>query len=172
MFSFLRPHGLQHAWLLCPSPSTRICSDLCLLSQWCHTMISSSLVPFSSCPQSFSASGSFPNWLFTSGDQSIGASAFASVLPMNFQGWFALELTGLISLLSKELSIVCSIITVQKYWFFITQTSLWSKTQTHTWILENLQLWLEGPLLEKWCLCFLICCLGLSKLFFQGANVF
>ena len=80
-------HGLQHAKLLCPSLSPRTCSNSCASSQWCNSTISSSVVPFSSCPQSFPASGSFPtSWLFTSGGQTIGASASASVLPMNIQG--------------------------------------------------------------------------------------
>ena len=92
------PLGLQHARLPCPSPSPRACSNLCPLSQWCHSTISSSIVPFSSCLQSFPASGSFPmNWLFTSGGQSIGVSASASVLPMNIQDWFPLGWTGWIS---------------------------------------------------------------------------
>ena len=93
----LRPNGLQHARLSCPSPAPRVCSNSC------HPTVSSSVAPFSSCPQSFPASGSFPmSWLFPSGGQSIGASALASVLPMNIQGWFPLGLTGLISLLSRD----------------------------------------------------------------------
>ena len=101
------PHGLQHARLPYPSPTPAAC--LCPLSRWCHPTISSSVVPFPSCLQSFPASGSFPmNWFFTSGDQSIGASASASVLPVNIQGWFLLGLTGLVSLLSKGLSRVFS----------------------------------------------------------------
>ena len=95
----------QHARLPCPSPSPRVCSNACPLSQWCHPTTSSSVISFSSCLQSFPASGSFPvSWLFPSGGQSIGASASASVLPMNIQGWFPLRLTDLISLLSKGLS--------------------------------------------------------------------
>ena len=98
-------HGLQHARLPCPSPTPRTCSDSCPSSQWCHPTISSSVIPFSSCPQSFPASGSFPmSQLFASGGQSIGTSASASVLPMNIQDWFLLGLTGLISLQSKVLS--------------------------------------------------------------------
>ena len=97
MSDSLWPHGLQHARLPCPSPTPRACSNSCPLSQWCHPTISSSVVPFSSCLQSFPASGSFPmSQLFSSGGQSIGASA-ASVLPMNIQAWFPLELNGLIS---------------------------------------------------------------------------
>ena len=100
--NWLWPHGQQHARLLCPSYSPRVCSSSCPLSQWCHPIISSSVSPFSFCPQFFPAPGSFPmNLLFTSGDQSIGASAL--VLPMNIQGWIPLRLTGLISLLSQGL---------------------------------------------------------------------
>ena len=97
MSNSLRPHGLQHATLPCPSPSPRAWSNSCPLSQCCHPTISSSVVPFSSCPQSLPASGSFQmSQLFVSGGQSIGASASVSVLPMNIQGWFPLGLTGLI----------------------------------------------------------------------------
>ena len=97
MSSFVWPHGLQHARLPCPSPPPGACSNSCPLSQWCHPTISSSVIPFSSSPQSFPASGAFPmSQLFTSGGQSIGASA--SVLPMNIQDWFPLGLTSLISL--------------------------------------------------------------------------
>ena len=95
----LWPHGLQQAMHPCPSPSPRACSDSCPLSQWCHPAISSSVIPFSSFLQSFPASGSFHmSQFFTSGSQSIGVSASASVLPMNIQDWFPLELTHLISL--------------------------------------------------------------------------
>jgi len=92
----LQPHRRQHARLPFPSLSPRVCSNSYPLSWWCHPTISSSVVPFSSCPQSFPASGSFPmSWLFASGGQSIRASVLASVLPMNIQGWFPLGLTGL-----------------------------------------------------------------------------
>ena len=88
----LLPHGLQYTRLPGPSISPRVCSNSCPLSQWCHPTISSSVTPFSSCPQSFPASGSFPmSWLFISGGQSIGVSASTSVLPMNIQGWFPLD---------------------------------------------------------------------------------
>ena len=100
----LWPHGLQHPRLPCPSLSSRACLKSCSLSQWYHPTISSSVIPFSSCLQSFPASGSFPiSQFFTSGGQCIGASASASVLPMNIQDWFPFGLTGLISLQSKEL---------------------------------------------------------------------
>ena len=103
----LPPHGLQDTRLPCSSPCRRVCSNSCPLSQWFHPTISSSVVPFSSCPQSFPASGSFPiNQFFTSGGQSIGVSA--SVLPLNIQGWFPSGLTGLIFLKSKGLSRVFS----------------------------------------------------------------
>ena len=107
-------HGWQHARLPGPSPSPGVCSNSCSLSWWCHPTISSSVTPFSSCPQSFPASGSFRfSQLFPSGCQSIGASASASVLPRNIQGWFPLGLHGLISLLSKGLSGAFSNIAVQ-----------------------------------------------------------
>ena len=105
------------------SLSPRVCSKSCPLCLWCHPIISSSVAPSSSCPQSFPAPVSFPMiWLFASGGQSIGA--LASVLPMNIQGWFPLKLTGLISLLSKGLSSIFSSTTVPKYRLFGTQSSL------------------------------------------------
>ena len=132
----LRHHGLQHARLPCPLLTPRACSNSCPSSQWCHPTISSSVVPFSSCPQSFPASGSFQmSQLFTSGGQSIGASA--SVLPMNIQDWFSLQLTGLISLQSKGLSRVFSNTTVQKHQFFRAQLSSQSNSHIHTWLLEK-----------------------------------
>ena len=109
----------------------------CPLSQWCHPTISSSLVPFSSCPQSFPASGSFQmSQLFESGGQSIGVSASASVLPMNIQDWFPLGWTGWI-LQSKGLSRVFSNTTVQKHQFFGAQLSSQSNSHIHTWLLEK-----------------------------------
>ena len=109
----LRPHGLQHARFPCPSPSPGIHSSSCPLNWWCHTTISSSITPFSSCLQSFPASWSFLMSRFSaSGGQSIGASVSASVLSINIQGWFPLGLTGLISLLSKGLSRIFSNTTV------------------------------------------------------------
>ena len=112
--SSLPPNGLQHARLPCLSPSPEAYSNSCSLSQWCHPIISSSVLPFS-CLLSFPAPGSFPmSQFFTSGGQSTGTSASASVLPMNIQGWFPLGLTGLISLQSKGLSRVLSNTTVQK----------------------------------------------------------
>ena len=121
----LQPHGLQHAGPPCPSPTPRVYSNSCPLSWWCHPTISCSVVPFSYCPQSFPASGSFQmSQFFASGGQSIGASALASVLPMNIQDWFPLGWTDWISLLSKGLSRVFSNTTVQKHQFFGTQLSL------------------------------------------------
>ena len=125
----LQPHGLQHARLPRLSPSPRVCSNSCPSSRWYHPTISSFAVPFSSHFQSFPASGSFlMSQLFASGFQSIGASASASVLPMNIQDWFTLGLTGLISLQSKGLSRVFSNTTVQNHQFFDFQPFLWSKT--------------------------------------------
>jgi len=127
----LRPHGLQHTRLPCPSLFPRVCSNSGPLSRWCHPTVSSSVAPFSSCPQSFPASGSFPrSRLFSSGGQSIGASASASVLPMNIQGWFPLGLSGLIFLQSTGLSRVFSSTTVRKHQFF--SASLWSNSHIHT----------------------------------------
>ena len=142
----LQPHGLEHPRLPCLSLSPRACSNSCLSSLWCHPTILSSMVPFSSCLQSFPASASFPmSQLFASGGQSLGASASASVLPMNIQDWFPLGLTGLISLESKGLWRVFSNLTVQKHQFFGTQLSLESNSHIHTWILDRL----DGPLLAK-----------------------
>ena len=105
MSDSLRPHELQHARPPCPSPTPGVHPNPCPLSQWCHPTISSSVIPFSSCPQSYPASGFFQrSQLFASGDQSIGVSASASVLPMNTQDWFPLGWTGWISLQSKGLS--------------------------------------------------------------------
>ena len=121
----LRPHESQHARPPCPSPTPGVHSNSCPSSQWCHPAISSSVVPFSSCPQSLPASGSFPvSQLFTWGGQSVGVSASASVLPMNTQDWSPLEWTGWISLQSKALARVFSSTTVQKHQFFGAQLSL------------------------------------------------
>ena len=129
MSDSLRPHGLQHARLPCPSPPPRANSNSCPLSQWCHLTISSSVIPFSSCLQSFPESGSFPmSQLFASGAQIIRVSASASVLPMNIQDWFPFGLTGLISLQSKGLSRVFFSTTVWKHQFCGTQPSLWSNS--------------------------------------------
>ena len=133
-----QPHGLQHVRppYLLPTPGD--CSNSCPSSWWCHPTISSSVIPFSSCLQSFPASGSFPRrQFFASGGQSIRASASASVPPMNIQDWFPLGLTDLISLQSKGLSRVLSNTMVQKHQFFDAQLSLWSNSHIHTWLLEK-----------------------------------
>ena len=121
----LRLHGLQHARPPCPSPIPRVYPNSCQLSQWCHPTISSSVIPFSFCPQSFSASGSFEmSQLFTSGGPNIGVSASTSVLPVNTQDWSPLGWTGWISLQSKGLSRAFSNTTVQNHQFFGAQLSL------------------------------------------------
>ena len=121
---YLWPHGLQQTRLPCPSQIPGACSNSCPLNQWCHPTISSSVIPFSSCLQSFRASGSFPmSQFFTSGGQNIRVLASASVLPMNIQDWLPLGLTGLISLQPKGLSRVFSNTTVQKHQFFGAQPS-------------------------------------------------
>ena len=133
----LQPHGLQHTRLPCPWPAPGACSNSCLLSQWCHPTISSSVKPFSFCLQSFPASGSFQmSQFFTSDGQSIGASAWASVLPMNIQDWsFRIDWFDL--LLSKGLSRVFSNTTIQKNGLYGTQSSLWSSFHNSTWLLEK-----------------------------------
>ena len=119
------PHWLHHTRPPYPSPSPGACSNSCSLSQWCHSTISSSVAPFFSCPQSFPAPGYFlMSQLLTSGGQSTGISALASVLPMAIQDWFPLGLTSLISLQSKGLSSIFSNTTVQKHQFYGTQLSL------------------------------------------------
>ena len=134
----LQPHGLPLARLLFFSPSPRICSNSCPLSQWCYPTISSSIPLFSSCPHSFPASGSFPmNWLFLSHGQRIWASASASVLPMNIQGCFPSGLISLISLLSKGLSRFFSSIKIWKHQSFGSQPSLWSISHICTYYWQN-----------------------------------
>ena len=138
MSNSLWPHGPQHTRSPCPSPTRRVYPNLCPLSQWCHPTISSSVVPFFSCLQSFPASGSFQmSQFFTSGGQSIGVSASTSVLPMNTQDWFPLGLTSLISLQSKGLTRVFSSTTVWKHQFFGAQPSSWSSSHIDTWPLKR-----------------------------------
>ena len=133
MSNSLQPHGLQYARLSCPSPSSRVCSNLCPLSRWRYLTISSSATLLSFFLQSFPASGSFAmSQLFSSGDQSIGASG--SVLPVNIQSWFLLGLTCWISLQSKGHSRVFSSTTVQKHRFFSAQPFLWSKSHIHPYL--------------------------------------
>ena len=138
MSNSLRLPGLQHPGIPCSSQSPGVCSHSRQLRWWCHPTVSSSVTPFSSCPQSFPTSGSFPmSQLFASGGQSIKASASASVLPMNIQGWFPLGWAGLTSLLFKGLSRVFSNTTVLKHQFFGAQLFLWSNSHIRTWLLEN-----------------------------------
>ena len=134
----LPPHELQHARPLCPSPTPRVHSDSRPSSRWCHPDISSSVTPFSSCPQSLPASESFPmSQLFAWGGQSTGVSALASFLPKNTQSWSPSEWTGWISLQSKGLSRVFSNTTVHKHEFFGAQLSSQSNSRIHTWPLEK-----------------------------------
>ena len=138
MSDSLRPHGLLHARLPCLSPTTGVHQDSCPSRQWCHTAISSSVVPFSSCPQSLPASESFPmSQLFTWGGQSAGVSASASLPPKKSQSWSPSEWTGWISLQSKGLSRVFSNTTVQKHEFFGAQPSSQSNSHIHTWPQEK-----------------------------------
>ena len=156
MSDSLCPHGVWHARL-----SPRACSNSCLLSQWCHPTILSSVIPFSSWLQSFLASGSFlMSQFFSSGGQNTGVSA--SIFPVNIQDWFPLGLTGLISLQSKGLLRVFSNTTVQKHQFFSAQPSFWSNSHIIHDYWKNHSFDLDGLLLAKSCLCFLICCLGWS----------
>ena len=132
MSDSLKPHELQHARPPCPSPTPGVQSNPCPSSWWCHPTISSSVVPFSSCPQSFSASGSFQmSQFFASGGQRTGVSASTSVLPMNTQDGFPLGWTGWISLQSKGLSRVLSNTTVQKHQLFHAELSLYSNSHIH-----------------------------------------
>ena len=134
----LQPHESQHTRPPCPSPTPRVHPNSCVLSRWCHPAISSSVVPFSSCPQSLPASGSLPmSRLFPWGGHSIGVSASTSILTMNTQDWSCLGWTGRISFLSKGLSRVFSNTTVQKHQFFSTQLSSQSNSHIHTWPQEK-----------------------------------
>ena len=142
----LQPHGLQHARPACPSQSPGVCPSSCSLHQWCCPAISSSDALFSFCPQSFPTSGTFPmSRLFPSDDQNTGASASASVLPVNIQRWSPLRLTGLI-LQFKRLSGVFSSTTVQRHQFFHALPSLQSSSHNRMWPLGRPQPWLCGPL--------------------------
>ena len=141
MSDSLRAHESQHARPPCPSPTPGVYPNSCASSQWCHLAMSSSFVPFSSCPQSLPASGYFPmSQLFAWGGQSIGVSASASVLPLSPQDWSPLGWTGWISLQSKGLSRVFSNTTVQKHQFFSTQLSSQSNSHIHTWSLKTIAL--------------------------------
>ena len=171
----LQLHGLQHVRLPCPSSSPGVYSNSCPLSRWCHPTISSFVVPFSSCLQSFPASGSFQmSQLFTSGGQNIGVSSSPPVFPMNTQDWSPLGWTGWISLQSKGLSRVFSLLQHHSSKasillcsvFFIVQLSYPYMTTGEAVALTR------RTFVSKICLCFLMCRLGLSQLFFQGASVF
>ena len=161
MSDSLQPHGLQHARLLCTSPTPGACSNSCPSRRWCHPTISSSVIPFSSCFQSLPASESFPmSQCSTSGGQSIGSFSF-SISPSNeYSGltsfridWFDLAVQTTLKVFSTA---------IWKHQFSGTQPSVWSNSHIRTWLLEKPWLWLYRPLLAKWCLCFLIYCLGLS----------
>ena len=131
-------HELQHARPPCPSPTPGVHSNSCASSRWCHPAISSSVIPFSSCPQSLPASGSFPmSQLFAWGGQSIGVPTLASALPKNTQDWSPLGWTGWIFLQSKGLSRVFSNTTVQKHQFFGAQLYSQSNSHIHTWLPEK-----------------------------------
>ena len=167
MYDSLRPHGLQNASLPCPSPTLRVCSNLCPLNQWCHPTISSSVIPFSHL-QSFPASVSFQmSQLFVSSGQNIGVSASISVFPMTIQDGFPLGLTGWVSLKSKELSRAFSNTAIQKqrhyfdnkglssqsYGFFSSQVWMWELDYKESWAPKNWCFWtvvlektLESPL--------------------------
>ena len=135
---FLWPHESQHARPPCPSPTPGFHSNSCSSSQWCHPAISSLVVPFSSCPQSFPASESFPmSQLFAWAGHNIGISALASVFPKNTQDWSPLEWTDWISLQSKGLSRVFFNTTVQKQQFFGAELSSQSNSHIHTWPQEK-----------------------------------
>ena len=147
MSDSLRPHGLQHARIPCPSPTPGAYSNSCTSSWWCHPAISFFVVPFSSHLQYCPASGSFPvSQFFATGSQSTWASASASVLPMNIQDGFPLGLTGLNSLQFKGFSSIFSNTTAQKHHYFNTHPSLWFSSHIHTWLLEKPELWLDGLL--------------------------
>ena len=134
----LRPHESQHARPPCPAPAPTVHPNLCPSCHWCHLTISSSVVPFSSCPQSFPASGSFlMSQLFASGDQSIRVSASTSILSMNTQDCSPLGWTGWVSLQSKGLARVFYNTTAQRHQFFSTQFSSQSNSHIHTWPLEK-----------------------------------
>ena len=169
MSNSLWPHGLQHARLPCPSPTCEVCLNPCQLSWWCHPTISSSVIPLSSCPQSFSTSGSFPmSQFFTWGGQSTGASASASVLPMNTQDWFPLG--GLVwssyslrdsqeSFPTPEFKSNNSL--VFSFLYVPTLESIHDYWKNHRFDSK-----LDISLMAKKYLCFLICCWSLSQLFF------
>ena len=161
MSNSLQPYGLQHTRLPCPSPTSRGCSNSCQSSWWCHPITLSSIIPFSSCLQSFWASGSFQInhffFFFASGDQSIGVPASTSVIPMNTQDWFPLGWTGWISLQFKGPSRIFSNTSVQKHQHFSTQLimiQLW-----HPYMTTGKTIALTTQTFVGKVVCFLICCL-------------
>ena len=157
----------------CSSPgfpvplSPRVCLDSCSSSRWCHPTISSSVVPFSSCPRSFPASGSSSmSQPFESGGHSIGVSAsneYSGLISFRIDWFDLLAVQGIVKSLLQDHSS-----RIQRHQFFITPLSVWSPSHIRTPLLEKPQLWLDGPLSAKWRLCFLICCLGLSQLTFHS----
>ena len=172
MSSSLRLYELQHTRPPCPSPTARVYSNPCPLSQWCHPTISSSVVPFSSCLQSSPASGSFPmSQFFTSGTQSTAVSASASVLSMNIQDWFPLGWTVWISLQSRGFSRAFSNTAVQKHQFFRTQLSLWSNSHPYMTTGKTIALTRQTFASKVMSLLFNMLS-GLVTDFFQGASVF
>ena len=162
MSNSLQPHGLQHTRIPCSLPAPGVCSNPCPSSWWWHPTISSSVIPFFSCLQSFPASGSFPkSRFFASGGQSFGVSASASVFPLTIQDWFPVGLISFISLEFKGFSRVFSNTKVQKHEFFDTQLSLYSNSHIHTWTGEAIALtrWTFVGKVMSQCS---ICCLGWS----------
>ena len=160
MSNSLRPHGLQHSRPPCPSPTPGVSSNPCPLSQWWHPTICFPFLLLHSIVPSIrvfsNESALHIRW------PTYWSFSFSMNIPMNIQDWFLLGWTGLISLQAKGLSRVFSNTTVQKHQFFSSQLFLWSNSHIHTWLLEKLRLWLDGPLSAKQCLCFLICCIGWS----------
>ena len=138
MSDSFQPHESQHTRPPCLSPTPGVYSNSCPSSWWCHPAISSSVIPFSSCPHSLPASGSFPmSQLFTWGGPSIGVSASASILPMNIQGWFPLGLTGFLAVQGGLSGVFSVSIAAWKYQFFHAQPSLWYNSHIHKWLLEK-----------------------------------
>ena len=163
--SSLRPHGLQHSRLPCPSLSPRVCSKSCPLSWWCRPTVSTSIAPFTVCPQSFPESGSFP--MIGSSHHVAKYWSFTFSPSKEFQGWFLIGSTGLMSLQPTGLSRVFSRTTIQKQQFFGNQPSLWSNSHIHTRLLKKRSfdyMDFSGQVL----LCFLKHCLCLSQVFFHG----
>ena len=160
MSNSLQPYGLQHTRLPCPSPSHRVCSNSPLI-QWCHPIISSSAILFSCCLQSFPTSGSFPmSQLFTRWPK-YWSFSFSISLSNEYSGLISFRINWFDLLQSKGLSRGFSSITIPNHQLLSLLFGL-ILTSIHTRLLEKPELWLYGPLSAKWCLCFLICCLGLS----------